>query len=160
MAVKYLVAKGRSVFTRDHRQLFEGADVTEIGLKNLEHHVKSGHVVRVGEEQSGVAPEPPTKFVDALKADQDADPKRGGSLESVGKWRFDPKGLADKSLDQLNVIVKERDNSIAEFDKRADAIECLTADWKGARPTEPAWEGKAPEADLKPAPAPRPAAKK
>lgn len=132
MAYKYLVAKGRSMLYKT-TNLGPGTDVTNLGLKHMEDHIRSGHVVRIGEAEASATnpPEPPATFKEPLKSDQDADPKgKSVKLETVGKWTFNPAKLEEKTLDQLNVLVQERDSSQSPFEKREDAVARLSSDFK------------------------------
>jgi hypothetical protein len=132
MGDKFIVAKGRSILhngVTGTRQVYtEGMDVTGIGLKNMEHHVKSGHVVKLAEAASGgPPPEGIKKFMEPIKADPDVGLE--GRLQVVGKWTCDPATLEGKSLEQLNVMIKERDNT-KSAGNLADAIGQLSANWK------------------------------
>lgn len=45
------------------------------------------------------------------------------------KFAIDPDGIRALTLDQLNVMVQERDASIAPFETEEEAVACLSADY-------------------------------
>lgn len=125
---KHVVAKGRAIHWNG-QVIEEGADVTGMPFKNMVDHIKSGFVVEL--DTPDPLPEEQRKFVEPIASDQDL-AVQGTKLQAVGKWALDPKALKGKTLDQLNVMVKERDAQLKPFEKTEDAIERLSSDFRPA----------------------------
>jgi len=51
-------------------------------------------------------------------------------LQPQTKWNFDPALLAGKEIDQLNVMIQERDPSVHPFDTVEEAIAFLSSEFQ------------------------------
>lgn len=48
---------------------------------------------------------------------------------TIGKWNLDPATLSDKSIEQLNAMVLERDPKVKPFDTPEEAMAFLSSDF-------------------------------
>jgi len=128
------------------RTLNPGATLPPGALSSdqIREHVKSGYLVPLGAgEQDRSIPgvetlqlqDDPNYDVKA-KSDKDSQP----SIKKVkvtrkppagvhGKWNMDPKVLEEKNLNQLNVLIKDRDKRRKAFETKADAVNWLSQDF-------------------------------
>lgn len=61
----------------------------------------------------------------------EAEPKEtvvGDPAKAVGKWSFDPAALEGKSLDELNSLILDHDDSVEPYETEAEAVAHLTQD--------------------------------
>lgn len=116
------VAKSNSILTPGGAQLLPGADIPP-GTLTPERETAlllKGLIVEVLPSEDNPAPAPIRKGV----------PTRPGSgIPSL--WILDPANLEGKDLDDLNVMILERDDSIEPFETIEEAIGQLCMDFEG-----------------------------
>lgn len=131
MAAIYKVARGRTLALRDRRGvtrlLSENVILQgEVQGQELRDLVKAGFIDRMGGEDES---EP-----DAL-----ATIKNDGTVEkappppprALGLWNVDPKKIATKNIDQLNVMIAEKDPNVPPAASVDEAVKILSADFQG-----------------------------
>lgn len=148
MAVTYKVAPRCNVILKDRTILRPGQIVPDgaIPKKALEEHVRNGFLLPSDKEADsgrvpGVSTNPPVSSRDGVEdqivSGQGSDPEspRITSRPTAGadksQWTLDPDTLKDKSLDDLNVMVLERDSSVEPFETEEEAIAYLSQDYEG-----------------------------
>jgi hypothetical protein len=102
-------------------------------LKKLEDYLASGHVRQVEHEQdpaavagtADIVPIPVARGEEAL----DASKARNAQGQANSKFIFDPATLADKKLDDLNVLAAELGHK-EEFSTQEEAVAFLSKDRK------------------------------
>lgn len=155
--MSYKVARGASVLYKG-LLLTPGQEIPG-NLSALPELIRSGHVVKT-EARDGSAEgepkdvhEPPTIRPDTVVSEDGVPPPftlkaSTGPIEitamakpeapaapkavSPGKWSLDPATLAGKPLEALNVMVLDKDPSIAPFETIGEAIAQLSLDFKKA----------------------------
>jgi hypothetical protein len=158
--VVYKVGKGKSLMAKGDLHLKPG-DVAVPGVHFAESEIKpmlrDGFLVQKGgkaqdDEDEEDTPVPSEITTDAKKPNEDPLSIGGGANEAkvradaakttqavkaaqknppLSQWVMNPEGLAKKSLDALNVMIKERDQSAATQTDRDAAIKFLSRDFKG-----------------------------
>ena len=67
--------------------------------------------------------------VDNAMSDPNAAKQPSQPVSTEGRWTLNPSALEGKSLDELNVMVAERDSSIEPFETSEEAIAHLSQDY-------------------------------
>lgn len=62
-----------------------------------------------------------------------ADDKPEGHGQAISKWSIDPASLTSKTLDELNVMILERDEKIEPFETPEEAVAFLSQDFGKTR---------------------------
>lgn len=141
--------------------LYKGGTILPEGVftrEQLEGHLKSGYIeplphgegpraeamsdstgpdavtkpTRSGEEkviQTLEGPRGPGVRTSSRQKEPAPGERGGGQAPSV--WTVDPANLEGKSLEELNVMVLDRDNSMEPFSTVEEAVAQLTADFQG-----------------------------
>lgn len=113
---KYIVAAGRSVMTPNGTHLLPDTEIIDahgISKQALEDHLKNGFVYSPGSD----AVVPSTPVVPLPNT-------------SAGKWDMNPAQLQGKTIEQLNLLVLERDSTQKPFETAEEAIAHLSQDFK------------------------------
>lgn len=106
----YVVARGNTLSYENGKYANEGEPVPAV--------VSDAEIVRL--EAQGVI----VGFVDFVKS---ARPQEPGAKPGVGsRWDLDPATLRGKKIDELNVMVLERDPAVKPFDTEKEAIAQLS----------------------------------
>jgi hypothetical protein len=152
-AVKYVVAKGRSIHDLDAQGnrivLQEGQSIDRLGWSQttIDASVKSGFVRRTDAPDvppatmqtlgpDGRVAIVPTKDVTAVQEREKSAPAESAPVEpapaGTGPFNLDPAGLAGKSLDELKLMIAERDARIevAELRDVESAVALLSANFE------------------------------
>lgn len=120
--MKLHVAIGRSI-RHGQLMLHQGEEVVEgvIPVERIRHLLTRGFLVEVPD-----SPKPP-KGVKAPKPPKEEKPKDGRPvLVSPTPWTFTDEQLEGQSLDQLNALIVERDQSVPLFETVEEARAFLT----------------------------------
>lgn len=62
---------------------------------------------------------------------ENARKKKGTKLKRVGRWNINPRTLVGKTLDQLNIMIAERDTKAPRFETIEEAAAFLSQDFRG-----------------------------
>jgi len=131
------VRKGGSILCPKGK-LFVGGEVIPSGVlssKQIQQHMKNGFLDVI---KGSVA----TLSVEEIEAELGGDGlppgveaatsmgENGKPVKIASKWNLDPDGLRGMSLDQLNVMIMERDDSIGLLDTEEEAIALLSEDYE------------------------------
>ena len=68
---------------------------------------------------------------EAKKAKLNPDKDKTKKLARVGRWNINPRTLVGKNLDQLNIMIAERDTKAPRFETLEEAAAFLTKDFRG-----------------------------
>lgn len=129
MGKQYIVAKGRSILHK--QEVILPGTVVSTDIPGFAHHLRDGYIVVRGTDETEIGGPP------ALGVDQDMpDGAKAESitLKAVGKWNLDPAICEKKTLEQLNVLVREKDASIAPFETKTEALSQLCQDFQKPLP--------------------------
>ncbi len=114
--MKAIVSKGYSVYHAGrHYKENEIIDLPEEKVRSMERsgHVNSKRTVQV--PLGGV--------------DSEGKPTKVEKVEVASRFAFDPDGLRGLDLDQLNVMIAERDPSVEPYESVEEATAHLSQDW-------------------------------
>jgi len=110
----YIVANSRTVKLPNGSLKSQGEQVTEeeCGKENIQSHLESGFLVDTRTAPPQTAPSSPNP----------------ADMRPTSPWKLDPAQLEGKPLQELNLMIKERDDSIEPFETVEEAIAQLSAD--------------------------------
>ncbi len=114
----YRVRKDRGSLSPSGKYYAPGAaiKVGDFGQEHVDHLVEAGYL-----ESYAVAPPAPP-----------APPKREGrpvrTIPSI--WVTDPAGIRGMGVDELNIMILERDDSVEPFETAEEAIAWLSQDYE------------------------------
>ncbi|MFG0317080.1 MAG: hypothetical protein ACF8XB_07405 [Planctomycetota bacterium JB042] len=127
--MKLIVAKGRSILLPDRSQITEGQTVPldRVSRDLAREYVRSGFAVEASSgpsvfDEDDRPPEDP-------RPPQDDRPPGQRDAPPFQKWGLDPDGLTGLSLEQLNLLVRERDPDIEPFDTVEEAVVQLSHEY-------------------------------
>lgn len=95
----------------------EGSD--PVLTEQIKPQIGASGIPDVGDEGAGVTLAPATV----------SGPKVDASGSPVSKWIFDPATLTDKSVEELNVLIKENGPDVDPFDTVEEAVAFLSQDF-------------------------------
>jgi len=133
MSTKYRVCNNRSVCLPDGKLLRSGEPLPTGVKKNLvAEWVTSGFVYQAGQNPNPVEENPPAvpnegplgKAKKAAKQEAIVLP-----IKTKGKYNYSPGELADKTLEELNLLLVDLDTDPADTEEEAIAL--LSSDYKG-----------------------------
>lgn len=155
---EYVVVKGKSLLTRDREQLLGGTILSNRGFteEQLERLRAAGFVRKLDEPEPEDAPPPMLKpesevemgpgkdwvepkvgrLEEELKKEKEAklapELQKEEKLEQPKKWNLHPDTLSEKGLEELNVMILERDPHAFDrdgpYETREEATAHLTMD--------------------------------
>lgn len=144
----FRVKKGGSILTKknDVRKPGETVTLEEIGEAHKEM-LRDGKIEQIEGAAIKVEPskEPKAPELTAMKVKEDGTlAPRESATQTItdidkptntapvltGIWTCAPETLLEKSLEELNAMIIERDPKIPPFDDKAEAIACLSQDFK------------------------------
>lgn len=135
----------QAIKNHNGRILEPGARVRkgDLNREAIEEHLKTGWVVKDDPREAK-----PVALMDSApllgkereskgdelkkKASRDLEPEDKKKIKQEGLWNLDPDMLQDRTLDQLNVMVQERQPGYKHFKTRKGAIKRLSSDYRGA----------------------------
>jgi len=156
--MRFKVAKGCSIIDRGRVLHKAGSLITtdkHMTKADCEGHVKSGHLIPVAEAADPtpgdanllVENAPGVQTPTPLKSSEDEkDQVRTNAvkvesgitkIETLPEkkvqqvktlWNFDPKRIAKKGVDELNVMILERDDKVVPFETKEEALAFMTQD--------------------------------
>lgn len=68
---------------------------------------------------------------EAKKEKLKPDKNKKRRLNRVGRWNINPRTLVGKTLDQLNIMIAERDPKVGRYETIPEAVGQLTKDFRG-----------------------------
>jgi len=96
---------------------------SKLGPRTRKAHLEGGWATPVGDHSTVDRTTIPT-----IKTEED------GSINSVdlnSVWNLNPAVMETKTLDQLNVLIHERDTALDPFEDKAEAVYWLSRDYAG-----------------------------
>jgi hypothetical protein len=136
------VKRGGSIVGPDNKH-YKSGDVIPSGLlsaKQIQEHLKSGFLQASRPAARALSLEE----IASVASDEDFVENAPGSSPVAGisesgnpvavnsRWDLDPDGLRGMTLDQLNVMILERDDSVEPLETVEEAVEWLSQDFKPA----------------------------
>lgn len=130
------IAQERSERERQQRSGSDGKRyraTTARGLSYKQQHYAPGALLPEDMEQNSLESAKKRGLVEEVtgeiqERDQPVDRRALNRTVPRGRWDLKPERLQNKSLEQLNVMVRERDASIEPFETREEAIAQLSLD--------------------------------
>lgn len=124
--MKFRVKRGGSVIvgTGRTRKVIKPGELIPDGMlppESIPSLLKSGHICRVAESAESPDHVPGLDQSTILGSD--------GEVKLRSKWDLDPEGLTGMDLDQLNVLVAERDSKVEPFETAEEARDWLSQDF-------------------------------
>lgn len=138
-------ATGGTILTRTGRAVSAGGELTSEDIGSAENElIRDRKIYRIGASQiAEKAPASTGPTSEALVLDTDGKLKPKAQIDSrltstapaptppqrlTGIWTCPVDTLVNKSLEELNAMVMERDNTISPFDDKNEAIAQLSMD--------------------------------
>lgn len=104
-----------------------------LSSEQIKRHIKAGYLVD-GSQPAPAIPadlQPRLPGIDESGRPAGRAPKAAKPAKSKSIWSMDPDGLRGLDVDQLNVMIAERDDSVEPFETSEEALAFLSADYEG-----------------------------
>ena len=136
----FKVKKGGSILGPNN-VLYRSGQVVPSGLLSaaqIKEHLSSGYLTALRSKPPELSPEEVEAGLSAEEESTDAPPgvetnlgiSEEGTPTITSLWAIDPDGLRSMSLDQLNVMIMERDDKVEPFEDLEEAIAWLSQDYE------------------------------